>query len=91
MPLRLSRIDHPDPLYSVISGEVKIGVIQYSRAGPAGPRWRWLINVISPGMGLEPHEGSGSEHSLEAAKEKLAGAWRTWLARAGLREAQEPA
>ncbi len=70
--------------FLIRSGDLDIGQIYRETGGPNGPQWLWFLTCLH----VLPDDGAtqGSERTREEAMTAAAGCWRTWLARAGLRE-----
>jgi hypothetical protein len=96
MPLRLRRAadQYPRARWEpsndnlvIVSGETVIGSLKKVTCGTAGERWFWSITAVL----VDPHESPriGWAASREEAQQQFAKAWRAWLVRTKLQEAQE--
>jgi hypothetical protein len=69
---------------AIISGETVLGSLKKETGGTVGDRWRWSITCVLIDPNESPHIGWAT--TREEAQQQLAEAWRTWLARTGLKE-----
>ena len=69
-----------------MSGEIVMGSMKKIVGGPSDGDWQWSVTCVH----VPPNQGAmfGVEVTREQAQENMARAWRQWLARGGLKEAE---